>query len=167
MTIIGITGISGAGKSTVAGILKQEYQALVIDVDRVGHQVLAKDKNVRKKVLKTFGTINRKKLGPIVFAEQKKLKKLNGIIHPIMVKRIKAILAKNKSKNLIVIDAALLFQLGLNKLCDQVIFVDAPKKVIQKKLKNQGLTAVQIKQRLEANKKVYTRRKQCVILKNY
>jgi dephospho-CoA kinase len=166
MTVIGITGISGAGKSTVAGILKQEYQALVIDVDRVGHQVLAKDKNVRKKVLKTFGTINRKKLGPIVFSDQKKLKKLNRIMHPVMVKKIKAILTENKSKKMIVIDAALLFQLGLNKLCHHVIFVDAPKKVIQKRLAKQGLNAKQIKQRMKANKQVFLYKKKCISIHN-
>jgi dephospho-CoA kinase len=166
MTIIGITGISGAGKSTIAAIIKQEYKALVIDVDQVGHQVLNKDAAVRKKILKEFGTLERSDLGPMVFADSKKLKKLNAIMHPVMIKKIKTALAKNKSKQLVIIDAALLFQMGLNKLCDHVLFVDAPKKVIQKRLEKQGLTKEQQKARLAANKQVFIYRKKCMVIHN-
>ena len=124
--IIGVTGTFGAGKTTVTRLIaKKGYR--VFNADKIGHSVLNKE---RKKVIKEFGRgiltnnrMDRKKLGRIVFSDPKKLKKLNQIIHP----RIKEEFLKNL-KGQVVVDAALLVELEMDKCCDKVILVTCSKK---------------------------------------
>ncbi|MBW2977543.1 dephospho-CoA kinase [Candidatus Woesearchaeota archaeon] len=120
--IIGITGRAETGKSTVARMFKGFK---IINVDKVGHKVL--QKQAYEKVIKTFGkkilnknkTINRKKLGKIVFSNKNKLKKLNKIMHSIMASKVKKMIKGKK----VILEAAVLFEMKLDKLCKKVIVV--------------------------------------------
>jgi len=142
--VIGITGPAGSGKSTVSKIIKNIYgdKASIIDVDRLGHEVLTyffiKEKlkeNFGEEIFDDDNNISRSKLGEIVFSDKEKLELLNKIVHPEILKKTEQILKEISNKNdIIIIDAALLFKIGLDKLCDKIIYVDAPEELRIKRL---------------------------------
>lgn len=134
--IIGLTGNIASGKSTVGKILSQ-LGAKVVDADQVARQVVEVGTPALQelviafgeKILNIDGTLNRKVLGNIVFGNNESLEKLNNITHP----RIRDVLSgmfdefRNQPEpGILVIEAALLFETGLNQLVDQVWFVTAP-----------------------------------------
>jgi dephospho-CoA kinase len=85
------------------------------------------------------GKVSRKKLGMIVFSDTGKLKRLNFIVHPQLKLKV-----KEKAKGNCVIDAALLVQLGLNRLCDKIILVKSGKTAQIERLLNKGYSKEQI-----------------------
>jgi len=131
--IIGILGGICSGKSTVAA----EFGKLgcaVIDADRIAHQMLD-DKGVRAKITGVFGKeilgdkgkISRPELANMVFGNPGKLKKLTGIIHPLVMAEVEQLIARNNSEPMvkaIVLDIPLLAEVGWEKKCDFLIFVD-------------------------------------------
>jgi len=126
--IIGLTGKSCSGKDFFASLLdKNKFE--VIDEDHIGHIALEdKIEDLAKAfgndILKENGTVNRKKLGGIVFSDSEKLSLLNSIVHPYMVsytlKLCNEIIEKGKIP---VINAALLEKMGFVQYCDQIILV--------------------------------------------
>ncbi|ADD02090.1 dephospho-CoA kinase [Thermoanaerobacter mathranii subsp. mathranii str. A3] len=133
MQVIGLTGGIASGKSTVSKLLKK-MGAVVIDADIVSREIMVKGTEAYnriveyfgKEILKEDGEIDRKKLGNIVFADRKKLKKLNEITHPIIIERIKEKIEEERKKNqqkAIVLDAALLIEMKLYKMVDEVWLV--------------------------------------------
>ena len=130
MKTIGLTGGIGAGKSTVSQILA-ELGACVIDADKVGHDIYLPGKEAWQQVTAAFGrdilapdqTIDRKKLGALVFGSDEARKKLNGIVHPLMFqdidRRIKAKRAEGFTKP-IIIEAAVLIEANWLPLADEV-----------------------------------------------
>lgn len=128
--IIGITGGSGAGKSTVSAEFEKRG-FFVIDADKVAHQVMEKGTECLKETVAFFGeeylnkdgTLNRKKLGSLVFNNKEMLDKLNEITHKYIIKEIKCL--SQKSDN-VVIDAAVLFESSLKEMCDKTVFVSCP-----------------------------------------
>jgi len=148
--VVGITGPAGSGKSTVSKIIKKIYKdkASIIDVDRLGHEVLTyffiKEKlkeNFGEEIFDDDNNISRSKLGEIVFSNKEKLELLNKIVHPEILKKTEQILKKISNKNdIIIVDAALLFKIGLDKLCDKIIYVDAPEELrIERLSENRGI----------------------------
>lgn len=126
--VIGVYGIIGSGKSTVARIFKELYGFNIIDVDEIGHIVLGSPE-VRNRLIEEFGDIilksngieiDNKILGDIVFANQAKKKLLENIMWSPMTEIIRS---KIKENNRVLIDAAVLFSAGWNKLCDYTIYV--------------------------------------------
>src|SRR2546428_820922 len=103
MYVIGLTGGIGTGKSVVAGILS-EQGALILDADRLGHEVYLPDRPAYDDIVEEFGreviaedgTIDRKKLGPIVFADPAKLARLNAITHPRMKQMMRDVVMKDE-----------------------------------------------------------------------
>lgn len=133
--IVGLTGGIVGGKSTVASMFK-DFGAKIIDADKLGHSVILPNKPAWRKIIKIFGkdilqndlTIDREKLGKIVFANQALLKKLNEITHPEITKIIKKEinLAKNAThnqENVLIIDAALIYEAKMDGLMDKIIVV--------------------------------------------
>lgn len=133
--IIGLTGGIVSGKSTVARMFK-DLGAKIVDADKLGHKVILPQGAAWKRIIKIFGkdilqkdqTINREKLGKIVFANQNLLKKLNKITHPEIIKLIKKEinLAKDDSKEekkILIIDAALVYETKIDRLMDKIIVV--------------------------------------------
>jgi len=133
--IVGLTGGIGGGKSTVASMFR-DLGAKIIDADKLGHSVILPYKPAWKKIVKLFGkevlqndlTINREKLGKMVFANQIFLKKLNEITHPEITRLIKKEInfAKNKMHNqekVLIIDAALIYEAKIDGFMDKIIVV--------------------------------------------
>ena len=130
--ILGLTGNFGSGKSTVAGMFKElgEGRVNIIDVDKIGHNVL--NGECYKEVLEEFGSdildydlkIDREILREIVFSDKTRLKKLESILHPRMLSEVELELRRLDTKHsIVIIEAAILIELGLLGLVDKLIVV--------------------------------------------
>ncbi len=158
---VGLTGSIGSGKTTVAKMLAA-HGAAVVDVDLAGRWVLEHDEKVRQEIRKAFGagvflddgTIDRPKLGALVFADLQKLETLNRIVHPPMLEKVlKEIKTfENDDRHpYIIVDAALIFELNLDKMLDLVVTVSAPLEVsLQRTHLRDRLSVHQIKQRIQS-----------------
>ena len=127
--VVGLAGGVGSGKSTVASFFKKKG-ARVVDADVIGHRVLERP-GVRAQLKKAWGEdilrngrIDRAALARLVFRSQRSVDRLNRIVHPAILKEIARQIAGGRPWMLL--DAALLFEFGLDVLCDRVIFVSAP-----------------------------------------
>lgn len=132
MQIIGITGGIGSGKSFIAQTLAQRGFS-VYDCDREAKRIIAEDKDVQAAIIKLLGEeafvngeYNTAYVAQRVFAEPELLAALNKIVHPAVLKDLKAL---KDSKDLLVVESAILFEAGLDKLCDKIIIVEAPEEV--------------------------------------
>ncbi len=128
--VIGVAGKYASGKDQVVRILEELCRPKVIDVDAIGHSAL----EVRKEELAAAfgpaiftdeGNIKRKALGGIVFNDEKKLETLESIVHPVMREKVKAYVDEHPD-TLLIINAALLVYMGLDRLCDVILWVTAP-----------------------------------------
>ena len=138
--IIGVTGGTGSGKTTVSTYLK-EKGAMIIDADIVAREIVMPGKAALSEIEDSFGndvilsdgSLNRKKLASIVFTDSKKLNILNSITHKYIIDEINSAVNK-KQDGIVVIDAALLFQTELFKLCDKTLSVIADRDVRKKRI---------------------------------
>ena len=156
--IIGVTSSMGCGSSTVAKML-QKFGASLISADDIAQKVL-ESAAVKKQLIKTFGhiilkgkKIDRKRLAHMAFKNETETKKLNEITHPVIIKKIESKIKRLKKKNKkkpIVIDAALLFETGLNNLTDRVIVVTASREKQLRRLQDKGFTEKEALQRIKA-----------------
>ncbi|HOX06415.1 MAG TPA: dephospho-CoA kinase [Planctomycetota bacterium] len=135
LRVIGLTGPVAGGKSEAARLLA-ERGARIVDLDAIGHELLA-DPQVREEVNRAFseaadaGDLGelRRRLAGIVFADGTALSRLEHILHGRMcevVRREVARLRASGESGLAVIAGALVFEMGLEELCDAVVLVDAP-----------------------------------------
>jgi len=128
--IIGVTGSFGSGKTTVANMFSK-YGFKIINVDKLYHGIYNKNNSLKNKIKKEFNTLNRTTIKKIVFNDHKKLKKLNNITHPIIIKEIKKIINNKKlinEKVNIVLDIPLLFESKLEKMFNKIIVVKCDNK---------------------------------------
>lgn len=157
--IVGISGKYCAGKSTVAAILEKRG-FYIIDADRLGHKALetAKDKVVERfgdGILLPDGTVDRKRLGAIVFADRKALKDLEAISHPEIRRMAVELVEKYREKQPLAIDAALLFAIDFPCPFDCIIWVKAPFLYrVRRSRKRDGLPFVQLLKRIWAQRKL-------------
>jgi len=146
--IIGILGGICSGKSTVAA----EFAKLgckVIDADKIAHELLDR-KDIKESVVSLFGQailnseekIDSKKLADIVFSDADKLSSLNKIIHPFVLERAEELIEKYNGQSqvkAIVLDMPLLAEVGWDKRCDKLIFVDCKRGLRIKRAKKIGI----------------------------
>jgi dephospho-CoA kinase len=131
--IVGVTGSFGSGKSAVTDILAS-WGAQVIDADKIAHDYLKPGGKVYKKIVSAFGRsiiaknkeIDRGALGNLVFNDTNKLKKLNNIVHPEVIRAIQLKLAGIK-KGVVILDAPLLLEVGLRNAVGKLIVVAVDK----------------------------------------
>ncbi len=130
--IVGITGGSGSGKTTLLTMIK-EQGGMVLDCDAIYHALLKTDKDMLAAIERHFpgtvedGCLNRKKLGKLVFADEKALQTLNEITHGAVKREVQNRL--KTAPKLAAIDAIGLFEGHLAELCDVTVAVLAPKEV--------------------------------------
>ncbi len=129
--IIGLAGGIGAGKSTVAAILR-DLGCFVVDADALAQEALEepriRDELVSwwgREILDAHGRVNRAAVARIVFASPPQRLRLESLVHPWVEARRRALFAGAKDARALVIDAPLLFEAGLDAECDAVIFVEA------------------------------------------
>ncbi|MBF0244006.1 MAG: dephospho-CoA kinase [Planctomycetes bacterium] len=128
--VIGITGLPGAGKSFFSRELSRRF-GVVIDADRIGHQLL-EDPEVQTEITTRFGKdvldgylINRKRLAAVAFSTKENTDALNAITHPRLLQRMcELIRAPLSTGAFYVLDAALLFEAGFNRLCQISVLID-------------------------------------------
>lgn len=166
--IVGLIGGIGSGKSLVAERLRAKG-AFVIDADRTGHEVL-KQPEVLAQVVAAFGKsvvgedgqIDRRRLAGVVFQSEGSRQRLEQIVHPVMLERFHEEIARGLADDatpLIVLDAAILLEVGWDKVCDQVVFVDAPREARLERLQSdRGWTPQELARREAAQWPVETKR---------
>jgi len=158
---IGLTGGIGSGKSTVATLLEQ-LGAVVIHADAVGHDVYVPQTEGWRCVTAAFGneivkpdqTIDRQKLGAIVFRDPAALKQLNAIVHPLIRAEVERRIRSLRASNVvlpIVVEAAILIEADWLPLVDEVWLVVAGTDAIVQRLSSQrGLSREEVSRRVEA-----------------
>jgi len=153
--LVGIGGNMGSGKSTVASELKR-YGAKIIDADEMGWSILNKGTDEYRRLVKTFGrgiltkagNIDRRALGKLAFATKANLNKLNAIVHPTLLERVRKEIDRNR-KGLVVVDAALLFTWEMDKDVDVAILVTAADRLKIKRMTDAGMPEEDIAARLK------------------
>lgn len=132
MKLVGICGGSGTGKTTICSRLAA-LGAYVIDADRVAREILRPPVLERlsrafgEEILRPDGSLDRKRLGEIVFSDEEKLKKLNEITHPLITHEILDDIERHREQYaVVVVDAAVLQEAGLDRLCNRTVAVLAP-----------------------------------------
>lgn len=152
--ILGITGGTGCGKTTLLNMIKA-VGGLVLDCDAIYHDLLKRDKELLCAIEARFPgvvedtVLNRKKLGQIVFSDENALLDLNKITHAAVKSEVIRQLASMPS--LAAIDAIALFEGGLAELCDLTVAVTAPEEVrVQRLMKRDGITEAYARSRIAA-----------------
>ena len=161
MTVIGITGPTGAGKTTVLDVLK-ELGGCILDADAVYHEILDSDFTLRYLLEERFGpltredgTFDRKKLGAIVFHDPAALAELNRIAHGRVVAAISERLgqAEDSGVQIAAIDAIALFESGASELCHVTLAVLAPPEVRARRIMaREGISEEYARARIAAQK---------------
>lgn len=133
MLVLGLTGGTGAGKTTVLELLRKKG-AMILDCDCIYYELLSEDTPLRSAIGKTFdnvffanGELNRQKLGNLVFQNPAELDKLNALVYEHLGAEVKCRLAdaKKQGASLCAVDAVNLLESGLGELCDATIGVIA------------------------------------------
>ncbi|MFY9120118.1 MAG: dephospho-CoA kinase [Syntrophomonadaceae bacterium] len=161
MKIIGLTGGIASGKSTVSRALR-ELGAIVIDADEVAHTIMEPGKPAWEDIIEHFGsgvlnadqTIDREKLGAIVFNNPERLQVLNQITHPRVGEQFKQIittLRAEKSDAVLFMEVPLLYETHMERICDEVwvVWVDEETQ-IQRLMKRDGLSREDALKRIDA-----------------
>ena len=161
MLLVGLTGGIGSGKSQVAQIFKQ-LGAYLIDADELAREAVQPDRPVLQRIVDAFGpdilnpdgTLDRAKLGRIVFADPEKREGLNSIVHPYVFmeeERRRKEISQKDPKAIVLFDAALLIETGSYQLMDKVILVAIDRrKQIGRIMKRDGLTREEAVRRIGA-----------------
>ncbi|MEU6458182.1 dephospho-CoA kinase [Streptomyces sp. NPDC047065] len=158
MLKVGLTGGIGAGKSEVSRLLV-EHGAVLIDADRIAREVVAPGTPGLAAVVASFGedvlagdgSLDRPKLGSIVFADPERLAALNAIVHPLVGDRSRALEEAADDDAVVVHDVPLLTENGLAPLYDVVVVVDAdPATQLDRLVRLRGMTEPDARARMAA-----------------
>ena len=151
MKIIGIAGGVGAGKSTVLDHLEKQYNACVLQADKIGHLVMEPGGICYGQVIALFGkqiikndkTIDRKMVSDVVFAHEEMRQKLDDIIHPAVKSYILDKIEEQKKAGctLMIVEAALLLEDHYDAFCDKVWYIHTDQEIrIERLMSSRGYT---------------------------
>lgn len=160
MSIIGLTGAPGAGKSLAAEYLK-DGGAIILSGDDAGRDAVAGNPKILKRLVSAFGesilnkdgSLNRRLLGRMVFGDPAAREKLNGIIHPHLLKTLKTWIRQcqgRSPKKLIVVDAALIFEWGIADWFDHILVVTASRDLRIERMMGSGLSKKEAADRISS-----------------
>lgn len=163
MKVIGLTGGTGSGKSVVSRSLKAAG-AVIVDADRIAHEIIEKDKPAYLEIIAYYGrdildaegNIIRRKLGEIVFHDAKKLAFLNQCTHKYIKAEVNRQIEEAKeigTAKAVIIDAPLLLEAGLEKVCDLVWVVYADPEVRAKRVMERDAVTYELAKARIANQK--------------
>ena len=175
MKIIGVTGGVGAGKSTVLDYLKETYHAHLILADLVGHEVMEPGLPAYDAIIETFGreilsedqTIDRKKLGDIVFHKEEMRQKLNAFVHPAVKQEILRRIEQAKLENVsyTVVEAALFLEENYDAFCNETWYIYTDEKIRRQRLKeSRGYSDERIDQIFRSQKTHEEFQKRCLFM---
>ena len=160
MLKVGITGGIGSGKSTASNRMA-DWGAYVFDADKEAKNILIENNRDYRKIIDQFSsdiinqddTINQKKLAKIAFSNKKNQMALNSILHPYVFHLIDKKYAKIKNKkdiSIFVVDAALIFETGLDKQLDYIVLVSAKFDLrMSRTIKRRSISYKEIKRRMD------------------
>ena len=163
--ILGITGGTGCGKTTLLNVLR-DLGGLVLDCDAIYHELLQTDRDLLAAIEARFpgtvenGVLQRKKLGNVVFSDEKALLDLNRITHGAVKAEVLRRLAEKPS--LAAIDAIGLIEGGLAELCDLTVAVTAPREDrVRRLMARNSISAEYAEKRIDAQKDPSWYRENC------
>ena len=173
---IGLTGGIGSGKSAASSILRN-LGAIVIDADKVGHEVYVPGRQAWQEIIDAFGrqfvaadgTIDRRKLGELVFADAAALGKLNAIVQPRIAADIASRIRAQREDGVkapIVVEAAVLIEAGWQWLVDEIWVVTvAPELAIARVMASRKLSREEVERRIasQLSDAQRTREATCVV----
>jgi transcription termination factor Rho len=168
--VIGVTGEPGAGKSALARALVQ-LGARCVDADALGHDVIEQTA-VKRELARRFGDaiigseggIDRRKLGALAFESAEATQALNRIVHPELTRRIRE--AVSRAGTFVVLDCALLHELGVNDACTGTVYVYAPREQRAERVAGRGWDENELARREAALGAADERRKKCSLAVN-
>jgi dephospho-CoA kinase len=175
--VVGLIGGMGSGKSLVANVFA-EHGARIISGDELGHEAL-RQAEIRaqlvqrwgKEVLDAMGAVDRRRVAAIVFADARERQALEAMVFPWIKRRIEEEITKTQADPnvaLIVLDAAIMLETGWSKVCDRLLFVDAPRKARLRRLAEQrGWSPAEVEARERAQMPLGEKRQRAnVVLDN-
>lgn len=155
--IVGLTGGIAMGKTTISQFLKSKAIP-VVDADQIAHEILTVDE-VKVKLMDTFGesildknqNIDRRKLGPIVFNDQRQLEKLNIIVQPYIRTEIASQLDTFSASKVVVLDAPVLFEQGYEKMVDYLMVIKTSAQIqVERLMQRDSLNEIDAQKRIQA-----------------
>lgn len=159
MLKVGLTGGIASGKSTVAAVLRSRG-CNVLEMDPIGHELLKPGEDAYDEVVREFGqdildesgAVNRGKLGALVFGDERKRERLNAILHPRILARVREWFAalERDGIDLAFAEAALIYEAGYDKQLDRMVVCWCTPEQQLARLERRGLTRDQARARMHA-----------------
>jgi dephospho-CoA kinase len=163
-TLVGLTGGIGSGKSTIAAELARRG-CRVYDCDREAKRIIAENPDVQAQIIALLGeeafqrpktndqrpVYNTQYVAKCVFEDKQLLAQLNAIVHPAVAEDIKANGQQLTANSPLFIESAILYESGFDRLCDRVVYVDAPEEVrIARTVQRDHCDAAQVRARIRS-----------------
>lgn len=133
MKVLGITGGVGSGKSLALSYLKRKEGLVVYEADMIAKDIQNTDRRCMEAIVNLFGeqilrddsSLNREKLGAIVFADESLLEQLNAIVHPMVRERIEDLIQEHKAQGIqvFVLETAILLESNYSEICDEIWYI--------------------------------------------
>ena len=174
MKIVGLTGGISSGKSTVSSYLKQ-LKIPVIDADEVARKVVEPNSQGAREIRKTFGSdvfeedgsLNRQKLGALIFSNAENRQKLDDLLQPLIKIMILDEIEeyRQKGETMIVLDLPLLFEKHYEKLCEEIIVVYVPRELqLERLIRRNQYTKQEALSRIDSQLSIEEKRKRATVL---
>ena len=174
MKIVGLTGGISSGKSTVSSYLKQ-LKIPVIDADEVARKVVEPNSQGARKIRKTFssdvfeedGSLNRQKLGSLIFSNAENRQKLDDLLQPLIKIMILDEIEeyRQKGETMIVLDLPLLFEKQYEELCEEIIVVYIPRELqLERLMRRNQYTKQEALSRIDSQLSIEEKRKRATVL---